>query len=217
MYAARQTPSSFDLWLDARLEDGRDDSWFRAHPLRVGAIFCPLLGAALRRADGTDCDATPGADHAAGFEAARHGSVAIRDAFDRIAAAATGTWDGPNKAFGQLYMRFSQDLLHDDAFAPLIDLMRDCIFEHWPIAQGTCLLGEDIATRKLHSVVTAAEETRLSPDLVEQVLVEFGVLSPDDPRPRGRRLFDAQAWAGLLNDLPELVGLKAMRAAIGAT
>lgn len=96
-------PTSYDLWLDGRLEDGRDDSWFKGQPLFAATTFCRLLGQALLREEKPGEGGQHGAVHAAGFDVARRGETDIRQALDRLAASASGPLDEPGKAFGPMY------------------------------------------------------------------------------------------------------------------
>jgi hypothetical protein len=129
-------PSAYDLWLDNRLQDGRDETWLKDQPLFAATTFCRLLGHALRPADLRDADCAAGADHAAGFEVARGGETAIRAALDRIAASATGPLDAPNKVFGPMYLCLNRDYLREPGFAVFGGILRDCILDHWPITPG---------------------------------------------------------------------------------
>jgi hypothetical protein len=79
------------------------------------------------------------------------------------------------------------------------------------------VLGEVVSERRLHSLVTASKETGVGPSVIEQFLVEAGALPEQDDRPPNRRVFDAQANAALLAEIPTLVGPIAMREAMGAT
>jgi hypothetical protein len=110
-------PSAYDLWLDDRLQDGRDDTWLQDQPLFAATTFCRLLGRALRPAELRDGDCATGADHAAGFDVACSGETAIRAALDRIAASATGHLDAPNKVFGPMYTALNRDYLREPGFA----------------------------------------------------------------------------------------------------
>ena len=210
-------PSGYDLWLDGRLQDGRDETWLNDQPLFAAATFCRLLGVALRPAHLRDLDRADGADHAAGFDVVRHGEAAIRAALDRIAASATGHLDAPNKVFGPMYGCLARDYLHEPGFALFGRILRDCILEHWPIGPGETLIGEVVAERRLHSVATAAEEAGVGVELIEQFLIEAGAVSAADDRPPSRRIFEARPYAELLAEIPTLVGPRAMRKAMGAT
>jgi hypothetical protein len=69
----------------------------------------------------------------------------------------------------------------------------------------------------LHSICSAALATGVSPGLLARLLIEAGVLPPEANRSDIRRTFDAQAHAGLLAEIPALVGATAMTEAMGAT
>lgn len=210
-------PSGYDLWLDGRLQDGRDETWFRDQPLFAVTTFCRLLGVALRPAHLREEDRADGADHAAGFDVARRGETAIRAALDRIAAAATGHLDTPGKIFGPLYLCLARDYLLEPGFALFGRILRDCILDHWPIAPGETLIGEVVAERRLHSVATAAREAGVGVEVLEQFLVEAGAIPHGGDRPANRTVFEARPYAELLAEIPTLVGPKAMRVAMGAT
>ncbi len=207
-------PSAYDLWLDRRLHDGQDETWLKQKCLFAATTFCRLLGQALLREDQSEATCNVGAFHAAGFDVARHGLKAIREALDRIASGATGHLDEPNKAFGALYPALNTE---EDGFAPFRRILRECILDNWPIRAGEVLLGEVVTERRMHSVVTAAKEIGVGAAVIEHFLIEAGAIPRQDDRPRSRRVFDAQAHAALLTELPTLVGSITMRKAMGAT
>lgn len=210
-------PSAYDLWLDRRLSGAVDESWLGAHSLYAVTTFCGLLGqAVLKGVPSADAGAA-GRFHAKGFDAASESPTALRTALDRIAARTIGHLDEPLKAFGYLYSRMSETYVKDKAFDPFRHLLRDCIIDHWPVAGGEIVLGEALPERKFHSLTSAAQATGMGEKVLEHFLVEVGALSVDDPRPTKRRLFDARKYAGLLAEIPTLVGPIAMRNAIGAT
>ncbi|WP_439561558.1 TniQ family protein [Roseinatronobacter sp.] len=212
-----RAPSAYDLWLDRRLEDGRDDTWLRDHPVFVVTTLCRLLGQAVLREDSPGEEYASGRIHAAGFEIVVDGAAEIMAALDRIATISTGAWDEPQKAFGPLYTKLNRDYLHESGFDPFRNILRDCILDNWPLGPGDVVLGEAVRERLLHSLLTAKKETGIGTTVLEHFLTEAGAIRPNDPRPLGRRLFDAQAHAGLLAEIPTLVGPIAMRKAMGAT
>ena len=213
-----ETPlSAYDLWLDGRLEDGHDDTWFEGRPLFASTTFCRLLGQAVLGERQSEDAHVRGAFHAAGFDVARNGEAAIRLALDKIAAAATGHLDEPNKAFGVLYPALNRDYAKEQGFAPFRRILRECILDHWPIAPGEVLPGEVVPERRLHSVVTAAKEIGVGAQVIEPFLIEAGAIPLRDDRPQSRRVFDARTHAALLSEIPTLVGPAAMRKAMGAT
>jgi len=210
-------PSLYDLWLDRRLLDGQDETWFRKLPLFAATTCCRLLGHALPMENQTEGTPDPGSVHAAGFNVARHGETAIRKALDQIAAAATGHLDEPNKAFGALFTALNRDYAEEDGFGPLRRILRESILDHWPIAPGEVLLGEVVTERRLHSLVTAAKEIGVGANIIEKFLIEADAFCGQGFRPRSRRVFDAHAYAELLAEIPTLVSSPSMRKAMGAT
>src|SRR6056297_2640354 len=212
-----RNPSAYDLWLDRRLEDGCDDTWLKDHPVFVVTTLCRLLGEVLLNEPDTVEDGAFRTVHGAAFDVIVNGEAAIRAAFDQIASRAIGAFDEPYKIFGKLFARLQHEYREEQGFDPFRDILRDCIFANWPIAAGEEILGESIDSRKLHSLRTAEIETGIGPKVLEQFLVEAGAIRTDDDRPPNRKLFDAQAYADLLAEIPTLVGPNAMREAMGAT
>ena len=213
------TPSPYDLWLDARLEDGRDMSWLAGQLLFAATTFCRLLGAELLRLEerpNGDPAARLRAAQAAGFAVAQNGPEALATALDRLAGRADGVGDRPNKAFGPLFQKLSQDYREEPAFARFRKLVRDRILGIWPIAPGADLLGEVVAERRLHSVVTAAQEAGIGTAPMEQLLIEAGAIAADDPRPAARKTFAAAPNAGLLVEIHTLIVSTTLRQAMGA-
>lgn len=210
-------PSAYDRWLDQRLEDGTDNTSLREHLVFVVTTICRMLGQALLKEELSEDYNVSGRIYAAGFDVAVAGGQAIRDALDQVAADATGALDEPGKAFGSLFTRLNRDYLKEPGFDPFRKILRDCILDNWPIASGEVVLGEALPERRLHSLTTASTETGIGSKVLEHFLTEVGAIQMADPRPAGRRLFDAQAHAGLLAEIPTLVGPIAMRTAMGAT
>ncbi len=207
-------PTPYDIWLDGRLQDGRDKTWFSGRPLFAATTFCRLLGQAILHNKSAEAGVPPGAHHAAGFEIAKQGEHAVRETLARIARACDAE---PKKAYGSLFVSLNRTYLEEEGFASYRRLLRDVILEHWPVAAGKDLLGAVVEERRLHSLDTASQETGIGPGALEHFLVEAGALPGDDPRAPRRRVFDAKAYADLLSEIPTLVGPIAMREAIGAT
>lgn len=210
-------PSDYDLWLDRRLEDGSDDTWFKHHTVFVVTAFCRLLGEALLKSEALDDDGVSSRVHAAGFNVAVNGKAAIRVALDQMAAASMGALDEPSKAFGALFTKLSRAYRLEPEFDPFREILRECILDHWPFAGGDILLGQPVPERRFHSLRSAEMEIGIGAKILEHFLVEAGALKANDPRPRSRRLFNAKTFAGLLAEIPTLVGQTEMLNAMGAT
>lgn len=213
-------PSEYDVWLDHRLGTGEDPTWLANQGLHPATIFCRLLGVELLRLRNTvipDQVLQLRAAQEAGFLVAKEGEGAIKDALQTLADAADGPGQSPNGAFGNLFAQLDQ-LHHDDpAFETFRLLLRDCILANWPIAASETILGEVQPERRLHSLYTAARQLATTEALLESFLVEAGALTADDPRFADRRVFDAQAHADLLAEIPTLVSRATLQREIGAT
>jgi hypothetical protein len=213
-------PSPYDLWLDGRLEDGRDITWLADHTLYAATTFCRLLGMELLRLENRSFHNEVEklrAAQAAGFHTASRGDEAIRVALDRLVAHASGYSDEPHKAFGKLFSKLSRDYLNEDGFTPFRLMMRERILAHWPIATGEVVAGMPLPERRLHSLNSAAHEAGVSAGLLQQFLIAAGALPSDDTRPPNRKVFDAKRYASLLEEIPKLVGSYEMRMVLGAT
>lgn len=213
----RVEPSSYDIWLDARLATGRDETWLASHSLYAGTTFCRLLGAELvRHADPSNVGNLRAAQ-AAGYEVARRGEEAVRTALRELAERATGAKVEPRGAFGDLYSKLSIDYLHEAGFAPFRSLLRERILKTWPFAAGEVVLGQELPRRRLHSIASAEHETGIWATRLEAVLIEAGGLSPTDTRPANRKTFDAERFSPLLAEMPHWIGVDELRNAMGAT
>jgi len=210
-------PSTYDLWLDQRLQDGSDTTWLADYPVFVVTTLCRLLGQALSKLDSAEGGDEFCRDHSLGFDIMKAGKTAIREALDQIAATATDAQDEPSKTFGPLYTRLNRDYVKEATFDPFRKLLRECVLDHWPYASGDVILGEALPQRRKHSLRTAASETGVGAKVLEHFLIEAGAITENDPRPESRKLFDAESHADLLAEVPTLVGPIAMRQAIGAT
>ncbi|MBU2936466.1 MULTISPECIES: TniQ family protein [Pacificibacter] len=213
----RLEPSNYDLWLDRRLEDGDDNTWFKDQPVHIVAPLCRLIGQATSRLGTSNGAVISTLAHSAGFDVVVQGKGAIRATLDQIASTATKSSDEPRKIFGMLYSQLDRDYRNEPGFHPFRSLLRECVLDHWPRAAGDVVLGHVVKERRRHSLTTAALETGIGIGVLEHFLVEAGVFKTEDGRPHSRKLFDAEAHSALLAEIPTLVGPIAMRKAMGAT
>lgn len=213
----RRPPSSYDLWLDRRLQFGQDATWLATQGLYVSTTMCSLLGSTLAPRVSGELDEVC-ASQQAGFAVLAEGVASYREVLRHLAMQSESSQFNPRRVFGRLYDVLG-DNLRDDQFDLFRNVLRDCILDTWPLAEGDVVLGEPVQERTLHSVVTAAREFGVSASLLEKFVIEAGAIpDPDlDPRPPALRTFDARRYADLLAEIPTLVGPTEMQAAIGAT
>lgn len=217
----REIPTNFDDWIDDRLETGPGTDWLSGHPLHAAAVFCRLLGISLLRLDGHRLEhIAENSRHAlydTGYEVAQGGEDAIRLAFTRLQGLIETPQDGPKKMFPALYDRLSHDYNEDPDFAEFRRILRDHMATTWPLGPGDELLGEAVFERRLHSVITASQDTGVDPRRLRKLLIAADVVDAGSDLPDSWTVFDAKAAAPILAELTTLVPATAFRDLIGAT
>ncbi|WP_248410132.1 TniQ family protein [Aliiroseovarius sp. S2029] len=149
--APNGTITSYDKWVDSRLESGIDKTWLAAHSIDVAAQFCTLLGSELvRRGLAERCGATSIEARAVGFDVARRGPEAITETLELMSDLATGAHDELRKAFGHLYNWLAHTAAGDPRYDPFRDLMRKVVMDVWPLPAGTRMLGVILPVRNRH-------------------------------------------------------------------
>ncbi|MDO6723398.1 TniQ family protein [Celeribacter halophilus] len=209
-------PSEYDYWLEQRLVDGTDHTWLGSIGLYPAMTFCELLGVELLRT-GAVTGCAEGRPSVIGFLAASEGPSRIEEAFSGLLAHAKDTALEPRGVYGSLFAHFDRASCEDPAFAPLRDLLRSHIFRCWPLAAGEKILGQSLASRRIHSVASASKEIGVGQALLDAFLTEAGALEPEDPRGPRQKTFELSPFAQLIADIPTWVGPIEMQKTIGAT
>ena len=217
----RETPTNFDDWIDDRLEMGPGTDWLSGHPVHAAAVFCRLLGISLLRLDGRRLEhIAEDARHAlyeGGFEVAREGEGAIRRALIHLQGLVEAPQEGPKKIFPALYDRLSHDYTDDPDYAEFRRILRDHMASTWPLGPGDELLGEPVFERRLHSVITASQDTGVDPRRLRKLLIASDLVDAGSDLPDSWAVFDAQAATPVLAKLTTLVPATKFRDLIGAT
>lgn len=209
-------PSGFDLWLDDRLSRRPDQTWLAPHSTSAAAAFCRMFGAGLIPAE-ADRIAHQHAACAAGFDIVRHGPDAIKAKLIQLSFEGDGVGDGVRQVYHRMFTTLGRTLNEEPAFDVFRDILREAVLGLWPLAAGESVFGHVIPERRIHSVVTAANELNVNPDRLRPLLVEAGAIASDDPRPHARVTFDARRFAPLLASISTLVLDGEMRKMLGAT
>ncbi len=212
--------SGYDLWLDQRLESGKDSSWFADQPLSASVIMCYNFGVGLLRLDQAGIADNSGPNRAAravGFEVLSRGEATIRPAIRKLAAVGEDGYEEPSGAFGKIYSVLAYEHLKDPGFDRIRRIFREIILDTWPIEPGTDLLGEHVATRKLHSVTTAARKAGTEPELMRKLLIDAEVIDANGVLPDRRTTFSAEVARPVLARISDVVSLRTMRDVLGAT
>lgn len=209
------TATPYDHWLDTRLSRLTDPSWLAGQPLFAAMTFCSLLGVELRRVQGLPEDDREA--KAIGFHFASRGPTAIEEAFARLTGVGNGAPDVNRQVVGALYDKLEHLYREDPSFDGFRALLRAQVIQIWPVAAGDMLLGQRVEVRRVHSILTASQETGVTTTALDALLTEAGVFERDDIRPPSRKTFDVKLHADLRCDLTTLVNTKTMRETIGAT
>lgn len=212
-------PSAFDLWLDDRLTGKPDHTWLAPHSTSACAAFCRMFGHGILRDVNEDTDPMSH-QHlacAAGFDVVTNGADAIKAMLAKLSFESDGIADGVRQTYRRMFTALDRRLRNEPAFDVFRDIVRDAVLDLWPLAAGESVLGHVLDQRRIHSVSTAATETRIRPDRLRPLLIEAEALAADDPRPHARATFDARRFASFLTDMSQLVPDGEMREALGAT
>ncbi len=166
-------PTACDTWLDGRLQDGRDETWFKGHSLFATTTFRRVLGQALLLDRGEHGPENP--PHSVGFALAEMGERALREALGKIAFYCDAE---PSKANGAVFVALNRDYTENEDFEVYRRILLDVIQDHWPIGAGEELLGERVPERRMHSLKTASQEIGIGPKVIEHFFVEAGRSPP---------------------------------------
>lgn len=216
LYPPIQPISPYDFWLGERLSTGSDVTWLSTQATDTAATFCRLLGAELIRVM-PDVESIEEPARAVGFDVARSGPEAIRQALRNLSSAASGPHDGTRVAFGHLYRWLAHDAADDPRCDAYRELLREVILETWAIPAGEVVLGKPLLARRLHSVASASEKIGRSKKVARQILENEGIIDSDDSRPDTRLTFDAIHAGPTLKKAQRLVMAKGMAKRLGAS
>lgn len=210
--AAEYRVVAYDVWLASRLRGQPGSTWLDRFDFQAANDVCDLLGRSLARdkfpqlRDMTDVDRH--AAICAAFDILSQGEGAFRAVLSEMQRGGGSSNDGPSRRFGVLYANLDR-YLTGVAYEPFRAILRDHIFQTWPIASGQAVLGETLPARRLHSVVTAAKDTGVPRDRLRAMLATNGYVTP---RGQGTfaawELFDANEAKDFLARAAKAVTLK---------
>ena len=208
--AHQATP--YDFWLASRLRGQVGSTWLDRFDFQAAIDVCDLLGRSLVRETFPQLrDMTRADRHKAistAFDILSKGEDAFRATLFDMQRAGGAPNDGPSRRFGVLYRNLDR-YLTGQAYEPFRVILRDHIFQTWPIAPGQPILGQALETRRLHSVVTASSETGVARDRLRAMLAANGFVAP---RGQGTfaawELFDASEAEDFLARASRAVTLK---------
>ncbi|QPM90621.1 hypothetical protein PSAL_018600 [Pseudooceanicola algae] len=216
--------TDFEIWLDARLEDPQgglpEQHWLDQFSLHAACNYCLMLGTSLLRHEMSAPSSVLPEDNWAvyqmGFEIARGGEAAIRDALMGLQMLPGSPQDGPRKIFPKMYDRLAYDSMDDPDYDVFRYILRSHMAATWPLGIGDELLGEPITARRLHSVRTAARATGIDQRRLRKILAAEGIV-PEEGLPDAWEVFDAERADTVLRSATTLITAKDFAEAIGAS
>jgi hypothetical protein len=212
--AQKRHPSQLEEYALSQLEGRKGPAWPDALPLYAALRLSLVVGAVCLNGPSVGIDAlTDDQRHDSevqGFEIISKGESEIRKFLDRLQSSfSEGKFDwGPKAMFGRLYEWLAHETA-DSAYEPMRDIMWRHVVETMPIGPGEEMFGRAIATRRLHSVQSAATEYSLHPKRLRKLLHQTGLIDGAyEDRSDERVTFDAIAGDHLLRDLSRTMSLK---------
>ena len=151
-----------------------------------------------------------------GFQVARDGEAAIRNALQGLQAIPGGPHDGPRQIFPKMYDRLAYDTINDPDYDDFRRILRSHMMETWPLGVGDELLGEPVTERRLHSVRSAAMATGIDQRRLRKILAAEGIVS-EDGLPDAWEVFDAKRADTVLKAATTLITAKDFAAGINAS
>lgn len=217
---APRSATGFDRWLDARLEGHSDGNWLEQQPLHAACNYCLMLGTSLLRhitsAPSSVTDEDKWFVYNLGFQVARDGEAAIRNALQGLQDIPGGPQDGPRKIFPKMYDRLAYDTIDDPDYDDFRRILRAHMSETWPLGVGDELIGEPVTERRLHSVKSAAKATGIDQRRLRKILAAEGIV-PEVGLPNAWEVFDAKRADTVLKAATTLITAKDFAAGISAS
>jgi hypothetical protein len=216
----RIVPSTYDAWLDQRLEHRKDNTWLRNFSMHSVATVALQFGRCLQIQRDRHAVASLQNDHAActvGFGQMAVGRKRFLKRLEKIADKAVAERKGHSVAFGPLHRNLLDNYSNDPDFEWITSAIRDIVSKRWLTPALTQVLGRAVDHSKMHSVSTAARALGLHPNRTRTLLEAEGIIPKADTRTDSQIIFPADSIDGLGDKIATLVDLKTLRKIFGAT
>lgn len=170
-----------EQYLLDRIRIGRGESWLDRLPFHIAARTCEMLGALLtlgpqaKRAELTD--AQWAAAGTAGLSILRGGPQALRQKLKEIQDSHPVGEKLYRSHYGVFFdwLRSRDD---DPDFDVVRDVVREFIFENFPVTVGSIVLGKPCPEQQVHSFSTAKQVFGIPHHRLGQKLVTLGMAKP---------------------------------------
>lgn len=198
-------PSDLGRYIEARVIGEASGGWLDGLELNAATQFCELLGVLLEY--GSDCKVQSltsvqrnTAGHV-GFRIASKGPDRIYQALQEDLPT-PGLLEKAQGHLGPLYHWLSRSARQPE-YQPVKDAIRHYIVNNFPLGAGETVFGEEVQTRRVHSLGSFQRECKMSGQRVRAALVEHGFLTldPETGSVNEPGIFSATRSERLMQDL----------------
>ncbi|GHF01410.1 hypothetical protein GCM10016455_22940 [Aliiroseovarius zhejiangensis] len=194
----------FETWLARRLGGCSDGTWLNRIDFDVVTCFCESLGvlmvhgAGMRRENLSGAQLSYAADQ--GFQACLSGAEGISNALSDIQKNSGSERPGYYTDFGP-FARWMTHKRNCPRHAPLIDIVRNYIWSHYPIDKGEVVLGQPCPKRQLHSAPSASQEYGIMGGRIYAIQRAFAARAGIPSEHSNRFYFDVDKHSDFLRDI----------------
>lgn len=178
----RRAASVFERYLHGRLEGHDGECWLDTLPFFAAARSCEILGAVAVFGRTPNLNTLTTDDWARagqeGFQIASNGLIPIEGFMEDLWKSYSGnraTPSGPQAWFGRLHQWLDSHLCHPE-YQPIREVIIRFVAERTPFNPNEIVCGCPVPYRKVHSLRTAAIETKLGAKRLRRALDHAGYL-----------------------------------------
>lgn len=184
---------SFENYLTARLvNDEACESWLDRLPFHVATQTAEYLGALVTLGPDAKREMISNSQWIAagnaGYQILSHGPAALQEALKGMKAGHINDF-GRYRARYRFFFDWLRFRDGDPAFDVIRDIVREYIWQNFPVAKGALVLGEKCPRQFVHSLSTASTSTGITRRQLGRHLSSMGLAKPNG-KPLGYDLHD---------------------------
>ncbi|WP_394707445.1 TniQ family protein [uncultured Celeribacter sp.] len=212
---------SLEVYLADRIRLGRGQAWLDGFEFHVVSSFCEALGTLLQFGSKARPHLLSAPElikaGAGGYELARHGAEAFRNALDTIRTSAPKSQKPDySKIFGPVIAEL-RARRNDRDFDVLRHFIREYVLNHFYVPEGTSLLGETCGAPRVLTVGVASKRTGIPISTLTRQLKRSGELTSEMKNGLSDRamLVSATVMDAAIGEEKKLSSLKIAREVLG--
>lgn len=175
---AKLADLELEHYLSDRIADSAKGGWLDNLPFHVASQTCEMFGLLLSQGPAAKRERIGPPEWAAagtaGFRVLRHGADAFRNELKAVQKASpldNTLYRTRFRVFFE-WLRYRDD---DPDFDVIRDIVRQFIFDHFPVAEGDMVLGQPCPEQRVHSLMTARTAYGVSPRRLGRRLAAIGL------------------------------------------